>query len=83
MKQSIGNVSLVVRDYDEAIDFYVNTLGFTLVEDTKIEEQNKRWVLVAPRVHRITAVARASGWRGSVFASRNLLQLNQQLRPVP
>ena len=48
MKQSIGNVSLVVRDYDEAIDFYVNTLGFTLVEDTKIEEQNTRWVLVAP-----------------------------------
>jgi catechol 2,3-dioxygenase-like lactoylglutathione lyase family enzyme len=48
MKQSIGYVSVVVRDYDEAIDFYVGTLGFTLVEDTFIEAQNKRWVLVAP-----------------------------------
>jgi catechol 2,3-dioxygenase-like lactoylglutathione lyase family enzyme len=48
MKQSIGYVALVVRDYDEAIDFYVGTLGFTLIEDTYIEVQNKRWVLVAP-----------------------------------
>ena len=48
MKQSIGYVALVVRDYDEAIDFYVGTLGFTLIEDTYIEAQNKRWVLVAP-----------------------------------
>ena len=48
MKQSIGLVSLVVRDYDEAIAFYVGTLGFVLVEDTYIEEQDKRWVVVAP-----------------------------------
>lgn len=48
MKQNIGYVALVVRDYDEAIDFYVNTLGFGLVEDTPIEAQNKRWVLLAP-----------------------------------
>jgi len=48
MKQTIGYVALVVRDYDEALDFYVNTLGFTLIEDTCIELQNKRWVLVAP-----------------------------------
>ena len=48
MKQSIGYVALVVLDYDEAIDFYVGTLGFTLIEDTYIEAQNKRWVLVAP-----------------------------------
>jgi catechol 2,3-dioxygenase-like lactoylglutathione lyase family enzyme len=48
MKQSIGYVSLVVRDYDEAINFYVGTLGFALVEDTFIETQNKRWVLIAP-----------------------------------
>ena len=48
MKQSIGYVALVVRDYDEAIDFYVGTLGFTLIEDTYVEAQNKRWVLVAP-----------------------------------
>ncbi len=48
MKQSIGLVALVVRDYDEAIAFYVGTLGFTLVEDTYIPEQHKRWVVVAP-----------------------------------
>lgn len=48
MKQSIGMVALVVRDYDEAIDFYVNRLGFTLIEDTTIESQHKRWVVVAP-----------------------------------
>ncbi len=48
MKQSIGYVALVVRDYDEAIEFYVNVLGFWLVEDTFIAAQNKRWVLVAP-----------------------------------
>jgi len=48
MTQSIGYVSLVVRDYDEAIDFYVDTLGFSLIEDTYIEAQDKRWVLVAP-----------------------------------
>ena len=48
MKQSVGYVALVVRDYDEAIEFYVRILGFTLVEDTYIEAQNKRWVRVAP-----------------------------------
>jgi catechol 2,3-dioxygenase-like lactoylglutathione lyase family enzyme len=48
VKQSIGYVSLVVRDYDEAIDFYVEILDFVLIEDTFIEAQNKRWVLLAP-----------------------------------
>jgi catechol 2,3-dioxygenase-like lactoylglutathione lyase family enzyme len=48
MKQSIGQVAILVRDYDEAVDFYVNRLGFTLVEDTVIEAQSKRWVVVAP-----------------------------------
>ena len=48
MKQSIGLTSLVVRDYDEAIAFYVGTLDFALVEDTYIEQQDKRWVVVAP-----------------------------------
>jgi catechol 2,3-dioxygenase-like lactoylglutathione lyase family enzyme len=46
--QSIGTVALVVRDYDEAIAFYVGILGFSLLEDTYIEAQNKRWVVVAP-----------------------------------
>jgi catechol 2,3-dioxygenase-like lactoylglutathione lyase family enzyme len=48
MKQAIGLVSLVVREYDEAIAFYVNVLGFTLIEDSFVPEQNKRWVVVAP-----------------------------------
>jgi catechol 2,3-dioxygenase-like lactoylglutathione lyase family enzyme len=48
MKQSIVHVTLVVRDYDEAIAFFTNTLDFVLIEDTHIPEQDKRWVLVAP-----------------------------------
>lgn len=49
MKQSIAHVALVVPDYDEAIDFYTNTLDFQLLEDTYIPDQDKRWVLIAPR----------------------------------
>lgn len=41
-------VSVVVRDYDEAIAFYVGVLGFTLVDDTYQPEQDKRWVVVRP-----------------------------------
>jgi catechol 2,3-dioxygenase-like lactoylglutathione lyase family enzyme len=48
MKQSIALVSLVVRDYDEAIQFYVGKLGFALIEDTDVPEQAKRWVVLAP-----------------------------------
>ena len=48
MQQSILHVALVVRDYDEAIDFFCHKLHFTLVEDTYQPEQNKRWVVVAP-----------------------------------
>jgi catechol 2,3-dioxygenase-like lactoylglutathione lyase family enzyme len=48
LTQSLGVVSLVVRDYDEAIAFFVDTLGFRLVEDTAVPEQSKRWVVVAP-----------------------------------
>lgn len=48
MRQSIALVSLVVRDYDEALAFFVGKLGFALVEDTYIPEQDKRWVVVAP-----------------------------------
>jgi catechol 2,3-dioxygenase-like lactoylglutathione lyase family enzyme len=48
MQQSIVHVALVVRDYDEAIEFYTRKLQFTLVEDTFQPEQNKRWVVVAP-----------------------------------
>ena len=45
MKQAIGYVALVVRDYDEAIEFYVGKLGFHLVEDTIIEAQHAKTIL--------------------------------------
>lgn len=48
MKQSIVHIALVVRDYDEAIEFYTKKLNFTLVEDTYQPEQDKRWVVVSP-----------------------------------
>ena len=48
MKQSIVHIALVVRDYDEAIEFFTTKLDFTLVDDTYQPEQDKRWVLVAP-----------------------------------
>ena len=48
MRQSIVHVALVVRDYDEAIEFYTKKLNFTLVEDTYQPEQDKRWVVVSP-----------------------------------
>ncbi|EGU50018.1 glyoxalase/bleomycin resistance protein/dioxygenase [Vibrio nigripulchritudo ATCC 27043] len=48
MEQSIVHIALVVKDYDEAIDFYVNSLNFELIEDTYQPEQDKRWVVVSP-----------------------------------
>jgi predicted enzyme related to lactoylglutathione lyase len=47
MKQRIAYITLVVRDYDEAIEFYTKQLDFELIEDT-IMDEHKRWVLVAP-----------------------------------
>jgi len=43
----LGMITVVVDDYDTAIDYYITALGFTLVEDTKMSE-TKRWVVVAP-----------------------------------
>ena len=48
MPQSLAHIALVVRDYDEALGFYVGKLGFTLVEDSYQPEQDKRWVVIAP-----------------------------------
>lgn len=48
MKQQLGAVSVLVRDYDEAIAFYTGALGFELIEDSP-RGSGKRWVLVAPR----------------------------------
>ena len=47
--QHMALTSLVVKDYDEAIGFFVDTLGFDLIEDTPVPEQDKRWVVVAPK----------------------------------
>ena len=46
--QRLGLVSLVVDDYDDALAFFVGKLGFSLVEDTVVPEQSKRWVVVTP-----------------------------------
>ncbi|MED0963562.1 VOC family protein [Bacillus paramycoides] len=48
MVQSIVHIALVVKDYDEAIEFYTKKLNFTLVEDIYQPEENKRWVVVSP-----------------------------------
>jgi catechol 2,3-dioxygenase-like lactoylglutathione lyase family enzyme len=48
MKQSLGLVSLIVRDYDEALAFFVGKLGFLLVEDSPVPNQGKRWVVITP-----------------------------------
>jgi catechol 2,3-dioxygenase-like lactoylglutathione lyase family enzyme len=49
MPQHLALVSLVVREYDEAISYYRDVLGFELVEDNPIPEQDKRWVVVRPQ----------------------------------
>ncbi len=48
MKQHIAHIALLVDDYDEAIEFYIQKLDFDLLEDTALSE-TKRWVLVAPK----------------------------------
>lgn len=48
MKRFLGLTALLVRDYDEALEFYVGLLGFKLVEDTVVAAQDKRWVVIAP-----------------------------------
>jgi catechol 2,3-dioxygenase-like lactoylglutathione lyase family enzyme len=48
MRQSLAHIALLVRDYDEAIAWYRDMLGFTLVADNYQPEQDKRWVLIRP-----------------------------------
>src|ERR1044072_5501757 len=64
MTQRLGLSSLVVRDYDEALAFYVGKLGFTLVEDSFVPEQNKRWVVIEP--------PGASGQRAKLLLARGV-----------
>ena len=47
MQQRIAHIALVVKDYDEAIEFYTQKLDFKLIEDTQLSE-DKRWVVVTP-----------------------------------
>jgi catechol 2,3-dioxygenase-like lactoylglutathione lyase family enzyme len=47
MHQSLAHIALLVNDYDESINFYTQTLHFTLVED-KVMSPTKRWVMIAP-----------------------------------
>lgn len=62
MIQSIVHISLVVNDYDEAINFYTKKLKFNLIEDTYLPEQDKRWVVISPPGSNGTSIllARAS-----------------------
>lgn len=71
-RRSLVHVALVVRDYDEAIDFYTRILDFDLVEDVEQPEQQKRWVVVAPRGSRESTVllARASTPEQEAFIGR-------------
>ncbi len=48
MPQRIARVTIVVRDYDEALAYYTEVLGFELIEDTTLSA-TKRWIVVAPR----------------------------------
>ncbi|PHX73822.1 MAG: hypothetical protein CK547_06375 [Chitinophagaceae bacterium] len=48
MERRIGQISILVKDYDEALKFYINTLGFELIEDTQLTLE-KRWVVIAPK----------------------------------
>jgi len=48
VKQYVGLTAVVVKEYDEAIDFYTKVLDFDLIDDSYVPEQDKRWVVVAP-----------------------------------
>ena len=51
MNQRLAHVTIVVRDYDEALEFYTRKLFFTIIEDTRLTEE-KRWILIAPQGNR-------------------------------
>jgi catechol 2,3-dioxygenase-like lactoylglutathione lyase family enzyme len=68
-RQSLAQLAIVVRDYDEAIAFYVGVLGFALIEDTPLPQEHKRWVVVAP-----------PGARGAQLLLARAVTPEQQLR---
>ena len=61
-RRSVGAVTILVPDYGEAIDHYVGTLGFTLVEDTRLSDE-KRWVLISPGAGTCLLLAKAKDER--------------------
>jgi catechol 2,3-dioxygenase-like lactoylglutathione lyase family enzyme len=61
MPQKIGYVTLLVRDYAEATDYFTRVLGFELVEDTRLAD-DKRWVVVAPPGSRGTSLLLGNRW---------------------
>ena len=69
MKQAIAHIALVVKDYDQATEFYTQKLGFVLLEDTYQPEQDKRWVVIAPANSEGATIllARASNPEQEVF----------------
>lgn len=72
MQQSIIHIALVVRDYDEAIDFFCQKLHFTLIDDSYQPEQDKRWVVVSPPGSKGTSLllARAATPEQAAFIGR-------------
>jgi catechol 2,3-dioxygenase-like lactoylglutathione lyase family enzyme len=62
MTQRLAHVALLVREYDEALSWFTNVLGFVVVEDTRLSEE-KRWILVSPPGATETRIllARAAG----------------------
>jgi len=83
MRQEIVHIALVVRDYDEAIEFYTKKLNFELIEDTYQPEQDKRWVVIAPPGSKGTALllakaskAKQESFIGNQTGDRVFLFLN-------
>jgi len=72
MQQSIAHVALVVKDYDDSIEFFTKKLNFTLLEDTYQPEQDKRWVVVSPPGSSGTSLllARASTPEQEIFIGK-------------
>jgi catechol 2,3-dioxygenase-like lactoylglutathione lyase family enzyme len=64
VKQFIGLTALLVRNYDDALDYYVGLLGFRLLEDTYVTAQDKRWVVIE-RVGPALGAGRKSGTSGA------------------
>jgi catechol 2,3-dioxygenase-like lactoylglutathione lyase family enzyme len=70
MKQRIANISLLVKDYDEAIRFYTEKLDFQLVEDTSLG-MDKRWIRLSPTGARETCLLLAKAY-GTVAVFKDL-----------